>query len=155
MKLVVLAVLIAAVQSAGAPPPEVAVVLAGAGRTDLAEQMLARGAPEDGGGFRRAPSAFSAADLAACNAPNVRPEPCVREILAARGAAGLAGPPTVVVWLRPGPGFLTGWTCIGVGGAAAAAARQNISLDWSRGPDGVNAERAAGCVLAAAAESGW
>ena len=147
---------LAAVQSAGPPPPEVAVVVAGAGMTDFAEQMLARTAPEDGGGwFRRAPSAFTAADLETCGAQGVQPEPCVRETLAARGAAGMDGPPTVVVWLRPGPGFLTGWTCIGVGEAPTAADRQNISLDRSLGPDGVNADSAAACVLAAAAESGW
>ena len=155
MKLFAL-VALAAVQAAGPPPPEVAVVVPNAGMTDFAEQMLTRVAPEDGSGwFRRVPSAFSAADFDACSEPGVQPEACIRGILAARGAAELEGPPTVVVALSPGPGFLTGWTCIGIGGAPTAPDRQNISLDWSRGPDGVNAQSAAGCVLAAAAESGW
>jgi len=156
MNLLAFAAVVAAVQTAGPPAPEVAVVVAGGGLMDFAEQTLARLAPEDGGGwFRRAPSAFNAADFDACNAPGVQPEPCIRDVLAARGAADLERPPTVVVWVGPGPGFLTGWTCIGVGGAPTAEDRQNISLDWSRGQDGVNAQSAAGCILAAASESGW
>lgn len=156
MKLSALAAVAAAVQTAGPPAPEVALVVAGAGRTDFAEQMLARVAPEDGGGlFRRAPAAIAAADFEACSGAGVQPEACVREVLAARGAADGEGPPTVVVWVGPGPGFLTGWTCVGVGGAPTAADRQAISLDWSPGHEAANAQKASGCVLAAAAESGW
>jgi len=155
MKLFALAAIVA-VQTAGPPPPEVAVVVAGAGMTDFAEQMLARVAPEDGDGwFRRDPSAFSAADFDACSAPGVQPKGCVRQILAARGAADLEGPPTVVVWVGPGPGFYTGWTCIGVGETPTATDGQTISLDWSPGHEAANAQKAAGCILAAAAESGW
>lgn len=152
-----LAAALPAAPAAALPPaPEAAVVIAGVGMTDFAEQTLAAVAPRDGGGwFRRAPSAFSAADFDACGAPGVQPEACVRGVLTARGAAGLDGPPTVVVWLSPGPGFLTDWTCIGVGAGPTAAARQTISLDWSRGHEADNARQAAGCVLAAAAERGW
>ena len=135
--------------------PEVAVLVAGAGMTDFAEETLNALAPEDGGGlFRRAAPAFSAADFEACGAVGAQPEACVREILAVRGAASLEGPPTVVVWIGPGPGFLTGWTCVGVGAEPTAPGRQRISLDWSPGHETANADAAAGCVLAAAAESG-
>ena len=149
-------VALAAAQSAGPPPPEIAVVVAGAGMTDFAGDTLATVAPDDGGGmFRRTSPAFGAADFEACSGTGVEPEACVREVLAARGAASLEGPPTVVVWVGPGPGFLTGWTCVGVGGAPTAVGRQRISLDWSPGHETANADKAAGCVLAAAAESGW
>lgn len=151
-----LALVALAAQSAGPPAPEIAVVVAGAGMTDFAKDTLARVAPEDGSGmFRRMPPAFEAADFEACAGTGVEPEACVREILAARGAASLEGPPTVVVWFGPGPGFLTGWTCVGVGAAPTAVDRQRTSLDWSPGQETANADKAAGCVLAAAAESGW
>lgn len=150
------AALFAAPAAALPPAPEVAVVVAGGGMTDFAEQTLAAVAPQDGGGwFRRVPSAFGAADFDACVAPGVQRETCVREILVARRAAGPDGPPTVVVLLSPGPGFLTGWTCVGGGVGPTAAERQTISLDWSPGHEADNAREAAGCVLAAAAESGW
>src|SRR5690606_29193214 len=150
------AALLAAPAAAIPPAPEVAVVVAGVGMTDFAQQTLTRVAPENGAGwFRRAPSAFSAADFDACSAPGAQSEACVREILTARGAAGLDGPPTVVVWLSPGPGFLTAWTCIGVGSGPTVADRQAISLDWSPGQEAANSQMAAACVLAAAAESGW
>ncbi|SFS36389.1 hypothetical protein [Brevundimonas viscosa] len=149
-------VALAAAQSAGPPPPEIAVVVAGAGMTDFAGDTLARVAPEDGSGmFRRTPPAFEVADFEACAGTGVEPEACVREILAARGAASLEGPPTVVVWVGPGPGFLTGWTCVGVGAQPTASGRQRTGLDWSPGQEAANADKAAGCVLAAAAESGW
>ena len=139
-----------------APAPEVAVLVAGAGMTAFAEDTLNGLAPEDGGGlFRRAAPAFRAADFEACGATGVQPEVCVREVLAARGAAALEGPPTVVVWVGPGPGFLTGWTCIGVGEGPTAADRQSVSLDWSSPGGGDNAGKAGSCILAAAAESGW
>lgn len=142
--------------AAGPPAPEVAVLVAGAGMTDFAEETLNGLAPEDGGGlFRRAAPAFRAADFEACGATGVRPEACIREVLAARGAAALEGPPTVVIWVRPGPGFLTGWSCVGVGEGPTAAERQNVSLDWSPPGAGGNAGKAGSCVLAAAAESGW
>ena len=67
----------------------------------------------------------------------------------------MEGPPTVVVLLRPGPGFLIGWTCVGVGEAPTVAARQNVSLDWQPAQIEASANAAAGCILAAAAESGW
>lgn len=156
MNLLALAALAAAVQTAGPPAPEIGLVVAGAGRIDFAGETLARVAPEDGGGmFRRTPPAFEAADFEACAGTGVEPEACVREILAARGAASLEGPPTVVLWVGPGPGFLTGWTCIGVGAEPTAPGRQRIGLDWSPGHEASNADKAAGCVLAAAAESGW
>ncbi len=142
--------------AADLPAPEVAVLVAGSGMTDFAEETLARVAPEDGGGlFRRADPAFTAADFEACSATGAQPEACARGILSARGAASLDGPPAVVVLVSPGPGFLTGWTCVGVGAAPTSADRQRVSLDWSPGQEAANAARAAGCVLAAAAESGW
>ena len=83
-----------------APAPEVAVVAAGVGMTAFAEDTLNGLAPEDGGGlFRRA------ASLEIGGATGGQPEVCVREVLAARGAAALEGPPTVVVWVGRGPAF--------------------------------------------------
>lgn len=152
----VTAALSAAPAAAIPPAPEVALVVAGPGMADFAERTLARAAPADGGGwFRRATPAFGPADFEACAAAGVQPEPCVRDILAARGAAALDGPPTVVLWLGPGPGFLTGWTCIGVGAGPTAADRQRTSLVWRPGHEQVNGLKAARCVLAAAAEGGW
>jgi hypothetical protein len=147
--------------SPAAPPPapEVAVLvvdLAG-GPAAAGEALLDRVAPADGSGWlRRAEPVFTQADFAGCAATGVDPEPCVRETLAARDAARLEGPPTVVVLIRPAPGFHVGWTCIGVGGAPTNEARQRSpDIRSSPGVESANAQAAAGCILAAAAESGW
>ncbi|MEH6665702.1 MAG: hypothetical protein V7678_12680 [Brevundimonas sp.] len=141
------------------PPPEVAVLIhaPSGGDGDFNEALLARIAPDDGGGwFRRAQPAFTGADFEPCDAAGVDPERCVRDVLAGRGAAQMEGPPTVVVLVRPAPGFHVGWTCIGVGDGPGREERQR-SPDIQRmpGAEDRNARAAAGCILAAAAESGW
>jgi len=141
----------APVGQAGPPPPEVAVLFLPSLGGKSAE-LLGRAAPEGGSGLLRlAEPRFSAADFEGC----FYSETCVRTRLAEHGAMTLDGPPTVVVLFRPGPGFLIGWTCIGVGEGPTAADRQTVSLDWQPDKIDASANEAAGCILAAAAESGW
>ena len=143
---------------AGPPAPEVAAVVFNPYdlHEDLVADLLARIAPDDGSGHLRLTEPFlTEADFAACSGPGVEPADCVRETLAARGAARAEGPPTVVVVISPAPGFLVGWRCVGVGGGPSDAARQSPGVAWSPGAEDSNARAAAGCLLAAAAESGW
>ena len=139
---------------AGPPAPEVAAVVFNPYdlHEDLVADLLARIAPDDGSGHLRLTEPFLAeADFAGCSGPGVEPTGCVRETLAARGA----GPPTVVVVISPAPGFLVGWNCVGVGRGPSDEARQGPGVAWSPGAEDSNARAAAGCLLAAAAESGW
>ena len=148
------------------PPPEVAVLVLSPGDeaprpVDESDDLLAAISPADGGGWLRiVEPAFTYADFAACTASGVAEEGCVRQVLAARGAAGVA-PPTVVVLVGPGPGFTLGWRCVGIGETPASPERQNVSMDtmlWrAASPNAWDRDRptAVGCVLAAAAESGW
>ena len=141
-------------EHAGPPPPDVAVLIVPAGGEKSAE-LLRRAAPEDGTGLLRlAEPRFSDDDFEGCLAI-AESEACIRARLAGREARAMEGPPTVVVLLRPGPGFLIGWTCVGVGEAPTVAARQNVSLDWQPAQIEASANAAARCILAAAAESGW
>ena len=156
---------LAAAAAAIPPAPEVAVLIlspdrAPPGMIDASEGLLAQAAPEDGSGwFRRAEPAFTSADFAACEGYGGELEPCVRGVLGERGAAELAGPPTVVVLVGPGPGFSASWTCVGVGEAPRMAANQRIIIDFTtwraEGSDPGAASTAAGCITYAASESGW
>ena len=145
--------------AAHAPAPDVAVLVYAPWGGDEAfnEALLARIAPNDGSGwFRRVEPAFTSADFDGCGATGVDPEACVRGALAARNAARMEGPPTVVVLIRPTPGFQVGWTCIGVGDGPGRAERQRgPAIERIPGAEDRNAQAAAGCILAAAAESGW
>lgn len=147
------------------PPPEVAVLVLSpgdeaSGPADESDDLLAAISPADGGGWLRiVEPAFADAAFASCTDSGVADEGCVRQVLAASGAAGMT-PPTVVVLVGPGPGFSASWTCVGVGDAAFQPDRQHISVDFlgwrSEGrfsPEQVS--EAAGCLTAAAAESGW
>ena len=147
------------------PPPEVAVLILSPGGedpgpVDESDDLLAAISPADGGGWLRiVPSAFTYDDFAACTASGVAEESCVREALAARGAAEMT-PPTAVVLVAPGPGFSISWTCVGVGEQAFQPDRQRVFVDFlgwrSEGrfsPEQVS--EAAGCLTSAAAESGW
>lgn len=143
-----------AAEHAGPPPPEVAVLIVPTGGGKSAA-LLSRAAPADGAGLLRlAEPRFSDDDFEGC-LDVADSEACVRARLAEREAGAMDGPPTVVVLPRPGPGFLVGWTCVGVGEAPTAAVRQNVSLDWQPGRIEASANAAARCILAAAAESGW
>ena len=161
-----LAAALTAGSAAAIPPaPEIAVLIlspeqAPPGMIDASDGLLAQAAPEDGGGwFRRAEPAFTSADFAACDGYGGELEPCIRGVLAERGAAELDGPPTVVVLVGPGPGFSASWTCVGVGEAPRQAERQRIVIDFMRwraeGADPAAASTAAGCITSAASESGW
>jgi hypothetical protein len=149
----------AAPVAAHAPVPEVAVlVYAPWGADDVFnEALLARIAPDDGSGwFRWVEPAFTSAGFEGCEATGVDPEACVRGVLAARDAARMDGPSTVVVLIRPAPGFHVGWTCIGVGDGPNREDRQRRpGIERTPGAEDRNAQAAAGCILAAAAESGW
>ena len=143
------------VGQAGPPAPEVTVLILPSGGGKSGE-LLGRAAPGDGSGLLRlAEPRFSAADFEDCLAAGVESEACIRTRLAERDAMTVDGPPTVIVLLRPGPGFYIGWTCIGVGEGPTAADRQTVTLDWQPHEIDASASEAAGCILAAAAESGW
>src|SRR5690606_20500642 len=102
----------------------------GAGPIDGSDDLLAAISPADGGGWLRVVDpAFTYADFASCTEAGVTDEGCVREVLAARGAAQMT-PPTVVVLVGPGPGFSISWTCVGVGETAFQPDRQRISVDF-------------------------
>ena len=152
--------LVGAAPVAALPPaPEVAVLVYApwGGNGEFDEALLARIAPDDGGGwFRRTQPAFTSADFEPCGSTGIDSEACVRTVLAGRGAARMEGPPTVVVLIRPAPGFHVGWTCIGVGDGPGREERQR-SPDIQRvpGAEDRNAQAAASCILGAAAESGW
>lgn len=143
--------------AAHAPVPEVAVlVYAPWGADDVFnETLLARIAPDDGSGwFRRTEPAFTSADFDGCGAAGVDPEACVRGVLAAQEVVGR--PTTVVVLIRPAPGFQVGWTCIGVGDGPSREDRQRGPvIERTPGAEARNAQAAVGCIFAAAAESGW
>lgn len=149
----------AAPVAALAPAPEVAVLVHAPSNaaSPYDEALLARIAPADGSGWlRRAEPAFTSTDFEGCGATGVDPEACVRGVLTARGAARMDGPPTVVVLIRPAPGFHVGWTCIGVGDGPSREDRQRRpGIERTPGAEDRNAQAAAGCILAAAAESGW
>ena len=156
---------LAASAAALPPAPEVAVLIlsperAPPGMIDASEGLLAQAAPDHGGGwFRRAEPVFTSADFEACEGYGGELEPCIRSVLAERGAAELDGPPTVVVLVGPGPGFSASWTCVGVGEAPRLASNQRIVIDFMRwraeGADPAAASAAAGCITYAASESGW
>ena len=155
-----------AVSAAAIPPaPEVAVLVLSPGGgdpgpIDESDDLLAAISPADGGGWLRlVEPALTAEDFAACTSTGMADERCIRGVLAERGAAEIS-PPTVVVLTGPGPNFMISWTCIGVGEQAFQPERQSIGVDFlgwraeGRFSPELVAE-AAGCITAAAAESGW
>lgn len=138
------------------PPPPVAVVLVHAGGpTEDSEQLLQ--AIGDGSLFEAVAAPVGAEAFEACAAERDR-EACVRGVLA---GVDRSGPPVVVVMTQPSPGFYGGWQCIGEGSGPTRAERQTISFDPSRWDNATDRywtedrQTAAGCVLAAASESGW
>lgn len=138
------------------PPPPVAVVLVHAGGPpEDSEQLLE--AISDGSLFEAVAAPVGAEAFEACGAEPDR-EACVRGVLA---GVDRSGAPIVVVMTLPSPGFQGGWQCIGEGEAPSRAERQRIGFDPSRWDDATerywedDRQAAAGCVLAAASESGW
>ena len=154
----VLALSLALPSAAGAipPPPPVAVVLVDGGAgLEASERLLAD--VGDGAWFQRVEAPIMPEAFADCGAaPDV--QACVRAVLA---QVEQTMPPVVVVMAMPGPGFHIGWTCIGPGEAPTRPERQSVTFDTSRWDDASVAnwaaarDAAAGCVLAAASESGW
>lgn len=154
----VLALSLALPSAAGAipPPPPVAVVVVDAGAgLEASEELLA----SVGGGawFQTAEAPVAAAAFAAC-ADIAEAEACVRGVLA---EVEQDRPPVVVVLAAPGRSGSLAWTCVGPGEAATQPERQSAGFDplrWDNATDRYwNEDRAAaaGCVLAAASESGW
>ena len=138
------------------PPPAVTVMLIAppALREDSAHLLRTIG----GGGawFETIPSPVPDEAFAQC-AATADAEPCVRDVLRTRAHDR---PPLVAVIASTGSGFHIFWRCIGVGETATNPHRQFVSFDtlaWrsAGGPSHADRQAAAGCVLAAASESGW
>lgn len=138
------------------PPPPVAVVLVHAGGPEEASENLLASV---GGGvwFADAEAPVTAEAFQHCGAEQDR-EACVRGVLA---GVDRSGAPLVVILTQPSPGFYGGWQCIGEGAAPTSAERQRIGFDtlawggFAGRPVEADRQAAAGCVLAAASESGW
>lgn len=155
----ILAALVLAAPSAAVaipPPPPVSVVLVHAGGpSEASEQLL----DSIGGGawFETAEAPVTAEAFEHCGAEPDR-EACVRGVLA---GVDRSGPPLVVILTLPSPGFHGGWQCIGEGEDAADRDRQTMTFDTLVWDDATaryweeDRQAAAGCVLAAASESGW
>ncbi len=106
--------------------------------------------------FSDTPSTLSAEDLRACGL-ETDPEPCIRALTApTRGASA----PEVVVVLTPEAGKVR-LRCYGPGTDTRSVERQSVLIDLAaalatdptRSREDRNA--AAGCMISAAAESGW
>lgn len=158
-RLLIAASLALAVPSAAAalpPAPPVAVVLVhSGGPADASEQLL----ESVGGGawFADAEAPVTAEAFQDCVVAQDR-EACVRGVLA---DVDRSGAPIVVIMTQPSPGFHGGWLCVGEGAAPTRAERQSTTFDTSHWDNATNRywqedrQAAAGCVLAAASESGW
>ena len=155
----VLALSLALPSAAGAipPPPPVAVVLVHAGGPSEESEQLLEAIGTGGAWFEMTPAPVGAEAFEDC-VTAAEAEACVREVLA---GVDRDRPPVVVILTRPAPGFYAAWTCIGPGEAATRPARQSVSFDTSRWDNATlrywheDRATAAGCVLAAASESGW
>ena len=149
--------------SALPPPPEVAVVLVAPPGGDLEadSRLMLESLDYDASGdgwYRAVPAPIEAAAFAHCLTDESGAEACARAVL---DGVAQDRPPIVVVMVAPGPGFTLGWRCVGIGETPASPERQNVSMDtmlWrAASPNAWDRDRptAVGCVLAAAAESGW
>ena len=138
------------------PPPPVAVVLVDVGGDrDASEHLL--DAIGDGSWFQAVEAPVDEAAFAGCGSA-ADAEACVRGVLA---QVAQDRPPVVVVLAMPGPGFNIGWRCVGPGEAATRPERQTVSFQTDRWDNRTiryweeDRVTAAGCILAAASESGW
>jgi hypothetical protein len=151
----VLSLLLPPVAGALPPPPPVAIVLIAppALRDDSASLLQSVGS---GAWFEMTTAPAGEEAFAHC-ANTADSESCVRDVLR---AVEQRRPPPVAVVVSTGPGFHIAWRCIGVGETVTNADRQFVTfgtLVWhtAGGPSEADRQAAAGCVLAAASESGW
>jgi len=100
------------------------------------------------GWFEDVPSRLDPAGLVACRVRSSI-EACIRT--QTHESLG-QGAPEVVVWMV-GEDGKTRLTCYGPGEAFRSAERQTALVDLAAG--GADGQAAAGCIIAAAAESGW
>ncbi|MDO1559196.1 hypothetical protein Q0812_07115 [Brevundimonas sp. 2R-24] len=143
------------------PPPPVAVVLVpadaeAAGDSAALLRSVDSATSERGGWLTLAPASLSAADFTDCAGASAAD--CARAVLSAQ--ARQPGPPLVVI-LATSRGYALSWRCVGVDVARERPDRQRIGLEPIRWDDrGIrpweeDRSAAAGCILSAAAESGW
>lgn len=143
------------------PPPPVAVTpIVGADANDglLDDGHALRSRLIADNWFADAPSTLDRATLEACGR-EAAVSACVKPLtIASRGAAPA---PEVVLLLRPTVGGLVEMNCMGPGDTVHNAERQQVVLNLkkalAREPAVGMSDRnaAVGCILAAAAESGW
>jgi hypothetical protein len=136
------------------PPPPVAVVLIAPPSLEEGSARLLESIGAAGAWFEMTDAPVVDAAFAAC-VDMAEPEACVRGVLA---TVEQERPPVVVVMVSAGPGFHVAWRCIGPGEAAAMPERQVQSFDtavWRNAASDADRQAAAGCILAAASESGW
>jgi len=153
-----------ALAQAGPPPPPVKALVAADPHLDMASrlyheaflQSLQAGGPS-GGWFTPLPSGLDPAEFEHCTRSAQDARTCVSRLLAKKQIVG----PTVVV-LAFGRGADARWLCIGTGPRPTSPDRQSIRFDLDTAVAAVSSpERmetraaGAGCVMAAAAESGW
>lgn len=170
-KLTLAAVLATAAPAAALPPPppiEVVAVSEDARAEGLAEAYVALLAHRST--FARKPGTVSTSRLRACMKSATGAEVCVRNELANSGSTPSAGSEVksydttaaaVALLVSGGEDGIQDWTCVGQGRRPPAPNRQRITLNLAQAFFG-NADqrseqlqRAYGCVLAAAGESGW
>jgi hypothetical protein len=117
---------------------------------------LESGATADGGWFRFIPSGLDTERYQHCTISAQDSRTCVRRYLEQDGATGA----TVVV-LISGRGGQAHWFCVGLGKRLFNTERQSVDLDLAAAMDPDSPTRmqqrsaAAGCIIAAGAESGW
>jgi len=141
--------------SAVAPPPRVEVLAYSADRHEesLADAYISFVARS--GAFIRAPVSLEDNALRSCVAQ--QPEACIRKSLQGRKRTAAM---VVVVAESAGRGKQR-WTCVGVGRSPFAAQKQVATFDFREAFFGKPDARfeqsllATGCVMSAAAESGW
>jgi hypothetical protein len=152
----VLALTAPSAASAIPPPPPVAVVLVAPQGLEEDAGRLLQSIGTGGAWFEMTTAPIAEEAFADC-ANGEEPDVCVRSVLA---GVEQERPPVVVVMVSTGPGFHVAWRCIGPGEAPAHLERQVQTFDtlaWRNAatlPDN-DRQAAAGCILAAASESGW
>ena len=141
--------------SASPPPPRIEVIAYSDDRHEeaLADAYISFVARS--GAFDRAPISLENTALRSCAGRET--EACIRKSLQGRKRTGAT---VVVIAESAGPGKQR-WTCVGVGGSPFAAQKQVATFDLREAFFGKPDARfqqtllAMGCIMSAAAESGW
>ena len=161
-----LAAALASTAAAQSPPPlGVKVLMAADPHMDPSQRAaneavlasLENGATAGGGWFEYLPSGLDAGRYEHCTISAQDPRSCVSRYLEADGATGA----TVVILAYGRRAAEARWLCIGMGKRLFSPERQSITLDLEAALDPASPTRmqqrsaAAGCIIAAGAESGW